>query len=95
MSVTIEDINRTIEAATTKEEVEKAVGALYEKFDLNKSGTLDRAECFELLKQSCPKMSTQDLEEYTDDFIPYMDRNGDGEISFDEYVNLVCRYLKR
>ena len=57
---------------------------MFEKFDKDGNGFLDRNEAKALLKRKNPQMTDQEI----DQAIDMVDFNDDGQLSFKEFMNI-------
>jgi Ca2+-binding EF-hand superfamily protein len=65
------------------EQLKQAIGAIFSKYDVDKSGTLEGAEIFNLINDAFKSLGrNRDVKsEEVNQFIKAIDKNGDGKIS--------------
>ena len=77
---------------TTPEEIANRV---FDQFDNNKNGTLDAGQVKMMLEETYKGLNLCVTEQTVNDALDFMDTNKDGEISKDEYVNMVKKALAK
>ena len=74
---------------------EQMAGHIFDFFDKDKSGTMDRQEVKAMLEETYRglnyKVSPQDIE----DTIRYMDADGDGTVTRAEYIALIKKTMSK
>ncbi len=65
------------------DQLKQAIGAIFGKYDVDKSGTLEGAEIFNLINDAFKSLGrNRDVKpEEVNQFIKAIDKNGDGKIS--------------
>ena len=65
----------------------------FKKFDTDNSNTLDKAELTNLFKTLFPNKDWNETE--LDTLFKYVDKNNDGEISFEEFKSATIEWAKK
>ena len=75
------------------EELENDIKELFDKFDSNHNGVLDKEEfykCFSgLIKSLCEEQTDKEIHEIAEEAIEKFDLNKNGQIEMNEFLNLM------
>jgi Ca2+-binding EF-hand superfamily protein len=71
----------------SQEEITDLMDELFQKYDTDKSGHLDKLEIIEMLKDTYRDIGATFLSQsHLQDIMNTIDQNGDGEFSYDEVL---------
>lgn len=73
--------------ATTVEDTERLARKIFAAVDTNGSGSIEKDECTEMLRQLVGDVPQSDLESVVADAMKDMDANGDGKVTWDEFFS--------
>ena len=76
----------------TLKEAKKLVNDIWCMYDRDNSGQLDRDECMQLFKDIAKVTNDFHFYEQRDKIIQALDKDGDGNLSRDELIDLILNY---
>jgi Ca2+-binding EF-hand superfamily protein len=81
--------------AYSNNDLGNAIDLVFQKYDKDKSGSLDTAEITALITDVYAKLGKKVTEEDTKKFITVVDNNGDGKISKAELLQIFKKILSK
>jgi len=74
---------------------EQMAGHIFDFFDKDKSGTMDIQEVRAMLEETYRGLNHKISDQEIKDTIKYMDTNGDGTVTREEYVTLIKKTMEK
>ena len=84
-----------MEQATTKEETERLTKKVFDLVDTDQSGFIEKQEFIAMYKQVFPDVTDEILKKISRAAMTITDQDGDGLVSWPEFLNFALLHLER